>query len=183
MIDRRRSRSAPLGVRVLAVLALLGLAAAGCDGDDGDAGADGVDEAGVYAAIIRAAAPERADGGTPVVYLSPHGDSAQLPLETQVEIIERVGDEVTVRFVDTDEEAIDHDADDDAVLDGGVLLRVGDVPEGGSPVSVTAERISSRSERAAVDYTVSPPVTPDDDEWTAVPGAERPLPTTVPPAD
>lgn len=103
--------------------------------------------AGVYAAVIQAVAEEgpgefmSLEGHAErVVYAGPLGDEVEIPLGVQVMVVEalRENDFATVRFVDDREEAVDASVEAEPVLEDGVLVLLGDVPEDG-PTTVEAE--------------------------------------------
>jgi hypothetical protein len=172
-----RSEQPPPGPRratlLAAAFALWSVVA--CGGDDRQETAP--PEPAVYAAIIRAAAADRPSDGTPVVFVGPLDEAESFPLDLQVSVVEALGDDATVRFVDKAEEAIDVDADDQPVLDDGVLLRLGPVPPSGSTVVVDAGRFLTGSEAWSLEFTVSE----RSDGWSARAGPERPIPTTTVP--
>jgi hypothetical protein len=123
---------------------LVALAAVG-----GSCGPDGSDaderEAGVYAAVIEALIADDVgedDVGEEtkaVVYAGALDEGATITLEVQSQVVEQLEDVATVRFVDERTEAIDSDADEEPVLEQGVLVLLGSVPGGRSP-TVRAER-------------------------------------------
>jgi hypothetical protein len=103
-------------------------------------------EANVYAAVIRALAPDGpADLGAEteelerVVYAGSLDEENAIPLEVQAAVVEMLEDFATIRFVDEKAEAIDETEDGEPVLEDGVLVLLGAVPAGRSP-SVDAER-------------------------------------------
>jgi hypothetical protein len=103
-------------------------------------------EANVYAAVIRALAPDGpADLGAEtdelerVVYAGSLDEENAIPLEVQAAVVEVLDDFATIRFVDEKAEAIDEVEDREPVLEDGVLVLLGAVPAGRSP-SVDAER-------------------------------------------
>jgi hypothetical protein len=103
-------------------------------------------EANVYAAVIRALAPDGpADLGAEteelerVVYAGSLDEENAIPLEVQAAVVEVLEDFATIRFVDEKAEAIDEVEEGEPVLEDGVLVLLGAVPAGRSP-SVDAER-------------------------------------------
>ncbi|HET6663984.1 MAG TPA: hypothetical protein VFG94_06985, partial [Acidimicrobiales bacterium] len=103
-------------------------------------------EANVYAAVIRALAPDGpADRGAEteelerVVYAGSLDEENAIPLEVQAAVVEVLEDFATIRFVDEKAEAVDETEDGEPVLEDGVLVLLGAVPAGRSP-SVDAER-------------------------------------------
>jgi hypothetical protein len=103
-------------------------------------------EANVYAAVIRALAPDgSADLGAEteelerVVYAGSLDEENAIALEVQAGVVEMLEDFATIRFVDEKAEAVDETEDGEPVLEDGVLVLLGAVPAGRSP-SVDAER-------------------------------------------
>lgn len=128
--------------------------------------------AGVYAAVIRAVAEEApADftalegHGDRVVYAGPLDDEVGIPLEVQVAVVEalREDDYATVRFVDDREEAIDTDDTAEPVLEDGVLVLLGEVPENGTPLAVDVRLYANSFYE--VGFTAE--VTDESDSWVA----------------
>ncbi len=133
-------------VRKLAVVVLLALVAlAGCgdDASDGEVADERVD-AEVYAAIIswfadRQPPPtDAAEDALPVVFLDSLDD--EIAIEVQVEVLAALEDELAVRFIDTDEEAIDDGLDGDPVRAEGLLLRLGPIVDRDGRMEVDVER-------------------------------------------
>jgi hypothetical protein len=129
--------------------------------------------AGVYAAVIRAVAEEgpadfRALEGHDdrVVYAGPLGDEVEIPLEVQVAVVEalRENDYATVRFVDDWEEAVDTDDTTEPVLEEGVLVLLGEVPEDGTPLAVDVQLYVN----SFYEVGFAAEVTDDADVWSAV---------------
>jgi hypothetical protein len=106
---------------------LLGLGAVLILGACSGGGGTTADErqAAVYAAAIRTVAV-RTSGGKPfdgpVYVVAARGH--ELGIEVQAEVVEHV-DDVTVRFVDGRDEAIEESNDDAPVLDDGLLITLG----------------------------------------------------------
>jgi hypothetical protein len=103
-------------------------------------------EANVYAAVIRALAPdEPTNSGAEtkeldrVVYAGSLDEENTIPLEVQAAVVEMLQDFATIRFVDEKAEAIDDAEDGEPVLEDGVLVLLGTVSTGRLP-SVDAER-------------------------------------------
>jgi ABC-type Fe3+-hydroxamate transport system substrate-binding protein len=132
--------STPRLLVCIAVAALVFIAACG---DDSGSSGEGTSsrESDVYAAIVVAvAADEPHDEETkPIVYVSPFPNEKAIPLDVQVSVVDSVADDAVVRFVDKEEQAINKSSDNQSVIDDGVLVRVGPVPEDGTTVTVPAE--------------------------------------------
>lgn len=128
---------------VLTALALVGVA--GCTGTSPSE----TREAAVYEELVRWVIGVDAAAGAadqPGVFIdSLHEDG--IALEVQVDTIDRLGDELDVRFIDDQAEAL---SDDEAlsVRDGGVLIGLGAVPSA-SPVVVRVEVYRSLADKAA----------------------------------
>jgi hypothetical protein len=132
-------------------------------------------DAGVYAAVIRALAPEEpGDLGTevdeldPTVYVGPLDDDVEISLEVQVAVVDDLEDFATVTFVDSSDEAIDDTKEGEPVLKNGVLLLLSAVPTEPSP-SIGAERYSDLDDAARYRVTVEK----SGGEWTVRNVAER----------
>ena len=130
-------------------------------GDDGGSGDDTSSrDSDVYAAIVRSVAADQPheDDETPIVYVTPFPNEKPIPLDVQVGVVDAVADNATVRFVDEEDQAIDKGAEGEPVVDDGVLVRIGTVPEEGTTVSgagascttatTTSCRPSTRSPKA-----------------------------------
>ncbi len=162
---------------LLAALAGVALALVAC-GDDKKR-VDDSRESDVVSAIVQSVARDvgRMDDETPVVFVAPLADNKPMDLSVQVAVVENVKKDATVRFVDDFDEAIDHDSEGEPVLEDGVLLRLGTVPETGNDVHVPAERYRSAADGSALEFSVSKVA----NAWVAVPGTEHAVPTTTPP--
>ena len=129
--------------RLLVCVAVAALVFMAACGDDSGSSGEGKSsrESNVYAAIVVAvAADEPHDEETkPVVYVSPFPNDKPIPLDVQVSVVDSVADNAVVRFVDKEEQAINKDSDNQSVIDEGVLVRIGPVPEQGTTVTVPAE--------------------------------------------
>ena len=88
----------------------------------------------------------------------------------QAAVVDQLADQVTVRFVDTDDEAIDDTVEDRPVKEG-VLLRLGPVPLKGDPVEVTADRYRTLTDQELLTLSVRS----NGDGWSARVVAEAPL--------
>lgn len=144
------------------------LAAGGC-GSDGPSPSTTEREARVYAAVIEALAPDgpepspETDEPDRVVYAGSLDVDGPIPLEVQAAVVEELVEFATVRFVDEKAEAIDDAEENEPVLEDGVLVLLGAVPNGRSP-SVTAERYVDRDD--AERFRVS--LERSDGDWTVV---------------
>lgn len=128
----------------LTALALVG--AAGCTGTSPSE----TREAAVYEELVRWAVGADPTAGVagdgPSVFIdSLHEDG--IPLEVQVDTINRLGDELDVRFIDDQAEALSDD-EDLSVRDSGVLIGLGAVPAS-SPVVVRVEVYRSLVDNSA----------------------------------
>lgn len=157
------ARSTPvLGVLVVVLLGASGLVACGDEPSPGHSR-----DAAIYTSMIRWIVdnhpPEMDDsGGMPTVYIEPLGDG--LPLQVQVEVIDLLTDEVTLRFTDRREEAVANDDDLRPVAPGSILVGLAPVPTG-DPVVVRGEVYRSVDEIDAYLMTVG---TRADDVWDVV---------------
>lgn len=86
-------------------------------------------DATTYVAAIDPFLPPNTDpDARPVVYIVPVGDAA-LPLGTQVAVIDAFAELHDVRFVDSDDAAVEADTEGQPPRDDGMLLGVGTVSE------------------------------------------------------
>jgi hypothetical protein len=162
-VRRSVSRIAP------ALIALGTLAACTGRGDNSKPEEDRA--AAVYGAMILAVAGgHQADETLPVVFAVPRSDAKSIPLPVQAAVVDDLADEVSVRFVDDDNEAID-DAVDDRPVKEGVLLRLGPVPPTGDPVEVSADRYRTMTDQELLTLLVRS----NGDTWSARVIAEAPL--------
>jgi hypothetical protein len=172
---RVRSDMAPVwlrrSVRGLAAASLAVLAACGSSAaarNDGDQRV-----AAVYRAVILAIADPQPDAEhKPVVFVAPRPDAKTIPLTVQASVVEGLADEVSVRFVDDDKEAIDGTVDGEPVKEEGVLLRLGPVAAG-DPVEVTADRYRTLTDQALVTLSARS----NGEDWAARVISEGPLTT------
>jgi hypothetical protein len=87
--------------------------------------------ADVYGAAVRWLVEEVGDADRPDperVFLEATGEDA-IPLEVQVEVINRLEDDMAVRFIDTREEAVEASEPGDPIRDAGVLIGLGPVTD------------------------------------------------------
>jgi hypothetical protein len=135
-------------------------------GDDGGSRSDSSSrESDVYAAIVRAVAADepQEEGQKPIVYVTPFPNDKAIPLDVQVSVVDSIADDVVVRFVDDEDQAINKDAEDQPVIDDAVLVRVGPVPVQGTTVTVPAELYIDANHITPTEYEV----TEGADGWVA----------------
>lgn len=152
--------------RLLVGLAGASLLLISACGDDGGSGDDTSSrDSDVYAAIVRSVAADQPheEDETPIVYVTPFPNEKPIPLDVQVGVVDSVADNATVRFVDEEDQAIDKGAEGEPVVDDGVLVRIGTVPEEGTTVTVPAELYHSDNDIVPTEYQV----TEGTDSWTA----------------
>lgn len=94
----------------------------------------------VYSAVIRwfdADEPAMGDDERREVFLDGL-DDATVDIDVQVDIVNALEDDMRVRFIDADDEAIDPDVEGAPVRNGGLLLHLGPVVvrDGGAEVDV-----------------------------------------------
>jgi hypothetical protein len=128
--------------------------------------------AAVYRAVILAVADgHKGDAHLPVVFVAPRPDAKTIPITVQAAVVDGLADEVSVRFVDDDKEAIDGTVDGAPVKEG-VLLRLGPVAAG-DPVEVTADRYRTITDQALVTLSARS----NGEDWAARVISEGPLTT------
>lgn len=93
-----------------------------------------------YAAVVRwlvdrEGPTDTASDELPIVYVAPV-EGGVIGADDQVGVVAEVHDVAVVRFADVADDALDLETDDRAVKEGGVLLIVGPVAEGASPIEV-----------------------------------------------
>ncbi len=146
------------------------LAACGGGGDTGKLEEDRA--AAVYDAVILAiAGGHPANEKPPVVFVAPRSDAKPIPLDVQAAVVDDLAGEVSVRFVDVDDEAIDSTVDDRPVKEG-ILLRVSPVPPTGDPIEVTVDRYRTMTDQDLLTLSVR---SNDDNKWSARIIATAPL--------
>jgi hypothetical protein len=137
-------------------------------GDDGGSGGEDTSsrESDVYAAIVVSVSADEPheEEQTPIVYVSPFPNDKPIPLDVQVGVVDTVGDDAVVRFVDDEEQAIDKDAEGEPVIDDAVLVRLGTVPPEGTTVTVAAELYHNDNDIIPAEYEV----TEGSDGWVAI---------------
>jgi hypothetical protein len=128
--------------------------------------------AAVYRAVILAVADgQKGDAHLPVVFVAPRPDAKTIPITVQASVVGGLADQVSVRFVDNDKEAIDGTVDGAPVKEG-VLLRLGPVAAG-DPVEVTADRYRTITDQQLVTLSARS----NGEEWAAQVISEGPLTT------
>jgi hypothetical protein len=107
---------------------------------------DRVDQSGAYTAIVEWQAAEQEpvlnDDGTvklPVVYVAA-ADGTTIDVGVQASVAAATVDIADVRFADESSEAFDSDIDDEPVIDQGVMLLVGAIPEPARTIDVELVR-------------------------------------------
>jgi len=126
-------------------LSALSVATAACN--DGNTASSGqVDQSSAYTAIIEWQAAEQEpvvnDDGTvklPVVYVAA-ADGATIDVGVQASVAAATVDIADVRFADESSEAFDSGIDDEPVIDQGVMLLVGAIPEPAPTIDVELVR-------------------------------------------
>ena len=149
----------------LLVVGAAALAVSSC-GDDGGSSSDSSSrESEVYTAIVRAVAADepQQEEQTPIVYVTPFPNDKAIPLDVQVSVVDSIADDAVVRFVDDEDQAINKDAQDQPVIDDGVLVRLGPVPAQGTTVTVPAELYVDENHITPTEYKV----TEGADGWVA----------------
>jgi hypothetical protein len=111
--------------RLLMLAAVVALGTiAGCGGDDDDA-PPAQPDASAYAAALRPFLPPGDPEDQPNVFVAPFEET--LALEEQVAIIELVGDDYDLKFVDDAATAVDAEAVGRPVRDDGLLIVLGTI--------------------------------------------------------
>jgi hypothetical protein len=112
--------------------------ASACSGNE----ADRVHAGEVYDAAVRWFAAERTDDPDPLrVFVESRGEGATIPLDVQAQVVRLSADVADVRFIDARSEALIDLGDGTlAVRDGGVLIRLGPVPEKGRRLDLDIDR-------------------------------------------
>jgi hypothetical protein len=130
-----------------------------------DAGARPADArlAAIYGAVILAVGGEHPVGEEPpVVFVVPRSDAKAIPLPVQAAVVDELDGEVSVRFVDEDDEAIDGSVDGRPVKEG-FLLRLGPVAPTGDPVEVIVDRYRSVADQESFELSARS----DGQRWSA----------------
>jgi len=129
--------------RLTGAIAVIALSVVTLACDDGDAGPPGqVDQSGAYTAIIEWQAGEQEpvvndDGSVklPVIYVVA-ADGGTIDVGVQASVAEATVDTADVRFADESSEAFDSGADGEPVIDHGVMLLVGAIPDPARTIDV-----------------------------------------------
>jgi hypothetical protein len=141
------------------------LAGAACGDDDAPTGE--VDPAAALTAVVEWQAADQepvvdADGEPllPVIYVAP-GDGDTIDVGVQAAVAEAVADVATVRFADDVADAFDEDVVDQPVIDQGVVLLLGPMPDPAPVVVMPLERFTdaATSEALALEITADPEAT------------------------
>jgi hypothetical protein len=119
----------------------------------------------IYATTIRAVVDDdgSASESDAPIFVAPADPEAPISLGVQAGVVDQLHDFATIRFVDEAAQAIDEDEPSRPVVEEGVLVTLGAVPERGDNVTVEAERYqtadSTRTYRVRLER--------DDSTWTA----------------
>lgn len=140
----RTVRAGP--ARWAAAVGLVAAAALGAGCDDESTPADTVDESAAYTAIVEWQAGEQDlienDDGTlelPIIYVVA-ADGDTIAVGVQANVAKATVDVADVRFADDSAEAFDTGVDGEPVIDHGVLLVVGAMPDPAPVVDVDVLR-------------------------------------------
>lgn len=156
----------------LAVMALLLIATVACTDNTNAADDPNQRLIEIYSATIKTVAvhdhPDFTDTDAldTVVYVVPR-DDVEIPIDVQLGVVLELEEWATIRFIDELEEAIDTGAPNEPVRDEGILVGVGQVPDGTATVEVIADRYEHADaliafeltlERRGGDWAVTEPV-------------------------
>lgn len=108
----------------------------GC-GDE--ATADAETEAAIYAEVLRQVHGREQADEPPLLFVRPTAGHA-IDLGVQAEVVRRLDDVATVRFVDEDDEVLLVDEPDEPVRDDAVVITVSAIARTGGRAEVRAER-------------------------------------------
>lgn len=157
--SRRFTLPALVGVAVLAAAAVL----AACGDDDDDPVVEpptastlpSVPKPDVLVTAIRHVADLRPpdDDKLPVVYVVAVGENG-IGAGLQADVASALLDDIDVRFADERSEAVDDSEEGAPVIDGGVLMLVGDVPDQAEPVSIAVEVYYDEADRTRQVFTL-----------------------------
>ena len=90
----------------------------------------------------------------PVVYVVGVGESA-IPADVQAEVAAELDGDVDIRFADERSEALLEDEEKVPVRDEGVLIAIGELPEGTYPVDLPVEIYRSEDDWSKVILTLA----------------------------
>jgi hypothetical protein len=152
----------------IAVLTVTALALAAC----GTSSPSEVRAAAVYDAIVRWFAERHVDDPDPLpVFVEPRGEGANIDLAVQAEVIDLTSEYATARFIDSREEAVAEEKDDDTgegrmtVRDDGVLIRLDPVLEQGRRVTVDVDEYVDETMQRTLRFTLDPA---EGESWRVV---------------
>ena len=150
-------RRPPSRVRASATAFVCGaLLVTSCSGSDESAVVRQTDiRIAVLRAVVEVEAGPAQEAIDWVLFVESGDDDETIELEEQIEIVNALADVVDVRFVDESDEAIDDASEVRAVIDGGLLVRLGNIADSGSSVDVYVESYRSDDDRHAVEMTAS----------------------------
>jgi hypothetical protein len=127
------------------------LVLSGC-GDGISAGDEST--ADIYAVAIRWLVEDSSDSGIEKVFVEGVGDEA-IALGVEVEVVNRLRDALTIRFIDSRDEAIDISEPGDPVRGDGVLIGLGSLPDvERPPVRLYVDRYRNVHEVAAYEVVL-----------------------------
>ena len=145
-----------------ALLALVALVACAGRGDAGSS--EEARLAAIYSSAVILAVEDDHPAGEepPVVFVVPRPDAKPIPLAVQAAVVDRLAGQVSVRFVDKDDEATDNEADGRPVKEG-FLLRLGPVAATGDPIEIVVDRYLSMTAQERLELSVHS----EGDGWSA----------------
>jgi hypothetical protein len=161
------------------VLGVTLVSGAGCRTGDGDEAATADQRAaGIYSIVIREIAktkPRRAGQPQQTLYVEGAG-GYEIPLEVQVQVVDRLKDLGRVRFIDQRGEAVQLAVTREPVRKNGMLILLNPVVGEGETVEVVADRYDQTDEVLRSRYTVEE----HDGDWRTV-GEPVTTPTSLNP--
>lgn len=141
--------------RLTALLLTASVAVVGCT----TSSPSDVRAAAVYEGVVRWFADRRSDDPEPLpVFIEARGEGANIDLAVQAELIDLSVEYATARFIDAREEAVAEDEEGAGALtvrDGGVLIRLEPVVEGGRPVSLEVDEYITETNLRTLRFTLS----------------------------
>jgi hypothetical protein len=120
--------------------------------------------------VVRWFADRGTDDPEPLpVFIEARGEGASIDLAVQAELIDLTAEDAIARFIDSREEAVADDGEDDSagptVRDDGVLIRLDPVLENGPPMTLDVDEYVDETTFRTLRFTLSQST---DDTWRVV---------------
>ena len=138
-VRRPSARPARAGSRSALAVVALALLVAACGGSDAATASGPATSGAIYAEVVEHLVKRPPHGDRPLVFVRPHSGHV-IDLEVQADVVRRLADVATIRFVDEADEVVLVDEPERPVRDGATVLTVGEIDRRGPRAEVAVER-------------------------------------------